>query len=191
MCETNPIPGGAAGWNYAKQTQFRLGGAGTGAPKCAKQTQFGSADRRAGSAESGNVQNEPNSRRGRGMELRQTNPIRPGRQAGRDRGERECAKRTQFPAGPRDGVAPNKPNLARPVGRLGPWRAKMCETKPIWPRLHPATGWNDAKQTQSGPTSRDAGPLGERGMQNKTPTTKVAEWGSDPRFRADIADRFG
>jgi hypothetical protein len=28
-------------------------------------------------------------------------------------------------------------------------------------------------------------------MQNKMPTTKVAEAGFDPRFRADIAGRFG
>jgi hypothetical protein len=34
--------------------------------------------------------------------------------------------------------------------------APSCETKPIRPRLHPATGSNGTKQTQSGPTSPEA-----------------------------------
>ncbi len=126
--QTNPIPDGrdAPPFQHSTIPGFQSDAC------CAKRTQLPEAGHRGG-VRRGRV--------GRGMLYKQTQFLLLCRSG--DRRSREgktppykggnCAKQTQF---------------SPPAGRLGPWEEKMCETKPIWSRLHSATGWNGTKQSQ-------------------------------------------
>jgi hypothetical protein len=122
--------------------------------------------------------------------VRQTNPIQPGRQTRRGSRRRKCAKRTQSsPAGrqvlsredenvrnkpnwarlhPATGpIAPNKPNLARPVGGSGPRRAKTCETNPIWGGSSPQVDSSAPNKPNLGQAGRPAGAPGSENVRNE------------------------
>jgi hypothetical protein len=105
----------------AKQSQSPGALSGPAWADCAEQTQFGAGGQLRVER---NTRNKPNLRRPGCLTIplfQHSNPMR---------------------------IAPNKPNSARPAGRPGPWEEEMCETKPIWSRLHSATGWNGTKQSQ-------------------------------------------
>jgi hypothetical protein len=111
--------------------------------------------------------------------LRQTNPIRPGRQAGRGAGRRRCAKQTQFgPAGRRAGSTRrengrNEPNFGCGAGVGMTERTKQSQFAPAdrnrWGKPHPTRGLNCVKQTQFGPGPQAGALKGkERGEQSQS-----------------------
>jgi hypothetical protein len=105
--------------------------------------------------------------------VRQTNPVQPGRQTRRGSRKGKCAKRTQSGPGTEalaERNVRNEPTSRRAgwPGALGAKNAKQTQfgqagrqagsparenvrNEPNLTRLHPATGWNDAKRTQCGP----------------------------------------
>jgi hypothetical protein len=110
---------------------------------------------------------------------RQTNPIRPGRQAGRGTGRRRCAKQTQFgPAGRRAGSTRrengrNEPNFGCGAGVGMTERAKQSQFAPAdrnrWGKPHPTRGLNCVKRTQFGPGPQAGALKGkERGEQSQS-----------------------
>jgi hypothetical protein len=152
-CETNPIPDrrDTPAFHCSIIPPFRADA------NCAKQSQSGPlAARRACETNP----SWPNWQAGRGLGGRNVrNEPNSVRLAGRVAAEWKCAKQTQSPeAGHRGGVS---------IADFG-LRIGDSKTNPIWPnwqtgrglggrdvrnkpnsaRLHPATGWNGAKQTQ-------------------------------------------